>query len=239
MMFSKSNNSLIPIAFLILSFLSCDQKTKFPEKTAISSEVKTSNLEKTVNQERIILDTLIQTNNSIKITYNLATEELIALISTNNWDTLFHVNEELDKDKSSINPLKEINLLWSTNEFAGIREGCGAPCYYEVVFPFIPNERPRRYFFPYTNLDDGISLGENLIAFNGDYNTPEGYPMIKIKNLVTKKIDSLSVLPTWQSRVNMNEFIDTLFATNRFIFIGQFDEQGKLCAQNSKKIHLD
>lgn len=184
------------------------------------------------------LDTTLASGNTIQLNYDLSKDILNLHVSTANWDTVYDVNKELAKDNSSINPLNKQTILWSTPEFAGLRQGCGSPCYYEVVIPFISGERPRRYFFPYTNNDPGIELSKNLIAFNSDHSTPQGYPVIKIKNLFTGETDSLPVEDSWEGRVSMNEFVDTIYATNQYFFIGQLDSAGNLISENSGTINL-
>jgi hypothetical protein len=230
------------IVVLISVFCFACQSKKSPathEMEALDLEELDKESSDFADSTLILLDTTLASGNTIFIYFNWQKDTLIGQFKSTAWDSTYFINGELAKDHSSINPLNEIEILWSTNEFAGMRAGCGAPCYYEVVFPFITGERPRRYFFPYTNSDSSCSLAENLIAYNSDSLTESGYPIINIKNLKTNKVDSIEIPKSWEPRVSMNAFFDTLYADNQMIFLGRFDSMRSISTSIYKRISLN
>lgn len=182
------------------------------------------------------VDTAFTNGDKIQIIGNYHTENTIVKIHTQNFDTTYNLCEVLRKWCITKYSLHEIR--WSTDKFAGIREGCGIPCYYEIVIPLIPDIKPTAYLFPYTNADAGVHLSENLIAFIEESKTIKDLFLIKIVNLVNGKKDSIPLDQKWSSRASINHFIDTINANTEYLFIGQLDESNRITRKEEKRINL-
>ncbi len=186
---------------------------------------------------KTILDSVLPNGTSIEILYDFKVSQHTINISNNSIDTSYNLCKTLGDE--CFQGFDEKHIAWATDEFLGIREGCGSPCYFEIVIPISTNAPPSTYFFPYTNWDKGVLLSKNLIAYNGENSSENGgFPIIHLKNLKTNKIDSLVIDSTWKIRGFMNCFVDTIYATNEHFMIGQKDKSGRLIAKKEKKTNL-
>jgi hypothetical protein len=221
----------IGLLLIVFVMASC-QEAKNNKSIKIDSEEISIN---SIDSMYTIVDSVFE-KIEIKIDGSYKEFKITAFIQNKDWDTTYNLCESLGERCPS--GYDQHKISWATDSFVGIREGCGSPCNYEIVIPIVSGHKPSSYFFVYTPADSGIELEEDLIAYNGTTNTKDGYPMVKIKNLRNGKVDSIAVDNTWDSRVSINEFVVTLFATKNLIMIGQYDSKGNVRIKKEKKINL-